>query len=158
MRRCVLMFDHHCPFVGTTIGLYNYKWFYLFLFTITMSYLGFFTELSILNHRQFRLGLLFYGLYMFLYFLMGAGMLMYHTQLSLTNLTTNEHQNLRRYKYLQNSHGAYFNPFFRGLFGNFMDRMFPTEASYTCKRRPREERSLITEKGGSATEVAEHVI
>jgi hypothetical protein len=74
------------------------------------------------------------GIYVSFNIIPAAGMLIYHTQLTLVNLTTNEHQNLRRYKYLQNERGQYSNPFFRGVLGNFVDRFAPSEASYTLRR------------------------
>jgi len=152
-RRCVLMFDHHCPFVGNTIGLHNYRWFFLMLLTMFLSYSGWYITFVIYLNRKFSVGFLIFGLYLGIFFLMVIGMLIYHMQLSLINLTTNEHQNVLRYKYLQNSRGKYFNPFFRGLFGNFVDRMFPSDSSYTIQRRPQEELSLMKEQDGGSTEV-----
>lgn len=31
LRRCVLRMDHHCPWLGNTIGFHNHKYFFLFL-------------------------------------------------------------------------------------------------------------------------------
>jgi len=130
-RRCVLLFDHHCPFVGNTVGLYNYKWFYLTLFFLTICNIGFGVTLWIYLHRQFSWTLCIFGIYLCLFILFGGGMLLYHTQLSMVNLTTNEHINVSRYTYLQNERGKYKNPFFKGWLNNFLERFFPSSASYT---------------------------
>ena len=38
-KKCVLRMDHHCPWVGTCIGLLNYKFYWQFLFYTTLSLL-----------------------------------------------------------------------------------------------------------------------
>jgi hypothetical protein len=63
-----------------------------------------------------------------------GGMFIYHTQLSMVNLSTNEHLNVRKYKYLYptiNGKRQYRNPWFKGWMGNFMDRMKPSKMCYT---------------------------
>jgi hypothetical protein len=131
MRRCVLLFDHHCPFVGNTVGLYNYKWFYLTLFFTTYCCISFTITMSIYLHRRFSWSFCLFGIYLSLVVLFSGGMLIYHTQLMLVNLTTNEHINVSRYKYLQSESGAYSNPFFKGWLNNAVDRFFPSVSSYT---------------------------
>lgn len=42
----------------------------------------------------------------------------------LANVTTNEHTNWRRYKYLQDGKGAYHNPFNRGWWINTLEYFF----------------------------------
>ena len=38
-KKCVLRMDHHCPWVGTCIGLLNYKFYWQFLLYTTLSLL-----------------------------------------------------------------------------------------------------------------------
>lgn len=145
-RRCVLMFDHHCPFVGNTVGLYNYKWFYLTLFFMALAVIGFLISLGIYIHRQPTVPwtLLAVGIYIGLFIIPSGGMCIYHTQLMLVNLTTNEHQNVMRYKYLFDAEkGRYKNLFNRGFRNNLMDRFFPTESCYIL---PEEESPLVGEE------------
>ena len=61
---------------------------------------------------------------------MAGGLALYHTQLIMRNLTTNEHQNQFRYHYLKDSFGRYWNPFERGFVNNFMSRCLPGKESY----------------------------
>merc|ERR1719223_1096036 len=137
LGKCVLLFDHHCPFVGTTIGLYNYRYFYLFVASLALAEI-FFTMTGIIHIRRspeyggdkFEWGLFLCALWLSLFLLMAGGLTVYHTQLILKNLTTNEHQNQFRYHYLKDSFGRYWNPFQRGFFHNFMSRFLPGKDSY----------------------------
>jgi len=69
IRRCVLMFDHHCPFVGATIGLYNYIYFFLFLVSFCLMAVGFITAWMIFLFRSepFPKGAFLMGGYFSLY-------------------------------------------------------------------------------------------
>lgn len=130
LNRCVLMFDHHCPFVGTTIGMYNYKYFYLFVFSFTITEILFgLTGILYLKRAPenagFEVAKLLIGLYFSIYMLMTGGLSIYHTQLVKKNLTTNEHQNAFRYKYLKDENGVFRNPYDRGCLKNFVSRFFP---------------------------------
>ena len=62
---------------------------------------------------------------------MVGGLTQYHTTLIIKNLTTNEHINSARYKYLQNGYGIFDNPFDRGdQAKNIMDGLFPLSKMY----------------------------
>jgi len=136
LNRCVLLFDHHCPFVGNTIGLYNYKYFYMFVASMSVAEILFCTTgISYLKHAPDGTGREFGKIAILVYFslfsLMSFGLSLYHTQLMIKNLTTNEHQNLPRYKYLKDENGRYSNPYDRGCRANFMSRFFPGKDAYT---------------------------
>ena len=154
-RKCVLLFDHFCPFVDNSIGLYNYKYFYLFLASMTMAVLAFAVTLGMYMHRSHKEKgeiswiLLALGIEICLTILPIAGLCFYHTQLSVVNLSTNEHINVRKYKYLYPASASgkrqYKNPWFKGYWGNFMDRMNPSPACYEIAS---DHESLMGNQGG----------
>jgi hypothetical protein len=165
-KKCVLLFDHHCPFVGNTVGLYNYKWFYLVLLTMTLYFIGFWISLALFVSRSAATPwfILVVGVYLGLHMLMSGGMLIYHTQLIMVNLTTNEHVNVGKYEYFwetrtnsdtgstiasSNGNGnaaavprrRYRNPWMRGShWRNILDRFNPSDRSYML---PEEHASLL---------------
>ena len=138
-RKCVLLFDHFCPFVNNTVGLYNYKYFYMFLLSLVIGISSFLVTLVIhaSRYRNERgsipwLVIVLGGQICALLFPVG-GLFLYHTQLTLMNLSTNEHINMRRYKYLHpviNGRRVYKNPWDKGYLGNIMDRFYPSPACY----------------------------
>jgi len=144
-RKCVLMFDHHCPFVGNTIGLYNYHYFYLFLVFITFSEMGFtMTWILYLRHcskiQSFDLLSFLGGLFVCIFMIPSVTMFLYHTNLIVRNLTTNEHQNFFRYNYLKDELGRYHNAYDRGILHNFHSRLCPGPWTYALppNTRPQE--------------------
>ena len=172
-QSCVLMFDHMCPFTGelsslcilnkllslgfslspprsfisgNAIGLYNYKWFYLFLLSMSLFFVNMWFLMIVYWNRKKKVSLVaaLIGIYFASHILMTGGLLIYHTQLVLVNLTTNEHINVRRYDHFwtKDSQGQrkYRNPWFQGYWNNVLDRFFPTQASY---RLPDQQDSLL---------------
>lgn len=136
-RSCVLMFDHHCPFTSNTIGLYNYSHFYFFLLSMTCFLIGFWYIFIVYMSRASvtSLPVLILGLFLGLNIIMPAGMLYYHTLLTLHNFTTNEQILTHRYDYFWelDSRGQrhFRNPWNKGRWANFMERIFyPGPQSY----------------------------
>lgn len=99
------------------------------------------------------------GLYLGCHIFMGGGLLIYHTQLVLSNLTTNEHINVPRYEHFwttdSSGHRKYRNPWFQGYWNNVLDRFFPTQASY---RLPGQQESLLSQKGGHNHDKIDRVV
>ena len=136
-RKCVLMFDHYCPFVGNVVGLYNYAYFYFFLLSMVISQIIFLinTYMYLVRVQQFDWGMLFIGCFIFATTLLSSSLLVYHTQLIKRDLTTNEHQNANRYDYLKNERNEFFNPWNRGFIRNLLNRLSPSEALYTTPQQ-----------------------
>lgn len=133
-KQCILLFDHYCPFVGTTVGAYNYRYFYGFLFFISCSEFGFLATWIqyLIRSETFDILVFLSGCYLSFFIIPSVGLLVYHTDLIVKNLTTNEHQNAWKYPYLQDpTTRTYKNQFDEGFLGNVYSRLFPSESSYT---------------------------
>lgn len=132
IRRCVHRFDHHCPFVGNTLGRDNYRYFVLLIYThMLFSLLFQFTAIISIWRGPSTWSFIFFCLYLLLW--MGAifSLVHYHTGLLINNMTTNEHMGVGKYSYFRNRHNNFDNPFSKGnAWDNILDSIFPTNNIY----------------------------
>ncbi|GAX19774.1 hypothetical protein FisN_3Hh003 [Fistulifera solaris] len=132
---CIEVFDHHCPFVGASVGLYNYRFFFLFCLTMMLYFVGFWIMLLTWWFRVDNppVSTLLFGMFLGVHGGFPAGMIVYHVQLIAANLTTNEHIGTTKYDYLwqvKDGMRKYNNPWDKGFWENIHDRFFPSASSY----------------------------
>ncbi|XP_013072501.1 uncharacterized protein LOC106059420 isoform X1 [Biomphalaria glabrata] len=120
-NRCVKEFDHHCPYIHNCVGYYNRVSFILFVLMVNINglfELKFLYTLAELEGFTLRYDFLLALCLLAVYGLVAVNILGLTIYLAARNLTLNEIINRKRYRYLRNSKGEFFNPNDRGIVEN----------------------------------------
>eukprot|EP01029_Cantina_marsupialis_P027571 TRINITY_DN773031_c0_g1_i1.p1 TRINITY_DN773031_c0_g1~~TRINITY_DN773031_c0_g1_i1.p1 ORF type:complete len:500 (-),score=93.44 TRINITY_DN773031_c0_g1_i1:297-1796(-) len=125
--KCCHVMDHHCPWILNCVGQDTYLAFFMFLLTGFHNIIAVLVLGSVsLYMNGFDIWVAYLLIHLSLGSFFGVPLTIQHFYLVYKNLTTNEANNAKRYKYMQDKNGEFFNPFDHGWFKNMIDRFFIT--------------------------------
>ncbi|XP_038055162.1 probable protein S-acyltransferase 23 [Patiria miniata] len=118
-NKCVRHFDHHCPYIYNCVGFRNRVYFTGFTTSLMlMALFTFYYCYLVIRLEGWRV-LYIFGLLDVLFFdFVATGLSLTAWYMAVKNLNTNERVNHKRYEYLKDANGHFFNPYNRGILHN----------------------------------------
>lgn len=120
-NRCVLAYDHHCPYIQNCVGYNNRVWFFWFVFSVwgVATFNGYFTYLVVSKIGLWVIAVWFAIFFTIMFEILGGSLSIFAVINIIMNLTANESVKTKKYEYLMDSNGNYRNIFNKGIIYNF---------------------------------------